>query len=57
VHTECQSLLLQTLKRKAGQAQSMIANLVGELNNAMGISSRTYHTKKMEVPSWLYLVK
>lgn len=57
VHTEGQSKILENLNRKAGQAQSMFANLVGEMNNAMGISSRTYHTKKMEVPSWLYLVK
>lgn len=53
IHTEGQRKVLENLNRKAVAAQSMFANLVAEMNNAMSIDRANDHTKKIEVPSWL----
>ena len=53
IHTEGQRKVLENLNRKAVAAQSMFANLVAEMNNAMSIDRINDHTKKIEVPSWL----
>jgi hypothetical protein len=53
IHTEGQRKVLENLNRKAVAAQSMFANLVAEMNNAMSIDRDNDHTKKIEVPSWL----
>lgn len=53
IHTEGQRKVLENLNRKAVAAQSMFANLVSEMNNAMSIDRINDHTKKIEVPSWL----
>lgn len=53
IHTEGQRKVLENLNRKAVAAQSMFANLVAEMNNAMSIDRINDHNKKIEVPSWL----
>lgn len=53
IHTEGQRKVLENLNRKAVAAQSMFANLVSEMNNAMKIDRANDHIKNIEVPSWL----
>lgn len=53
IHTEGQRKVLENLQRKAEQAQAMFANLVSEMNNAIGVSKINEHTKRIEIPSWL----
>jgi hypothetical protein len=53
IHTEGQRKVLENLNRKAVAAQTMFANLVAEMNNAIGVERINDHTKKIEVPSWL----
>jgi hypothetical protein len=53
IHTEGQRKVLENLQRKAVAAQGMFANLVSEMNNAVGIERLNDHNKKIEVPSWL----
>jgi len=53
IHTEGQRKILENLNRKAEQAQAMFANLVAEMNNAMGVTRINDHTKNIEVPAWL----
>jgi len=53
IHTEGQRKILENLNRKAEQAQAMFANLVSEMNNAMGVTRINDHTNKIEVPAWL----
>ena len=53
IHTEGQRKVLENLNRKAVAAQSMFANLVAEMNNAMSIDRINDHTKTVEVPKWL----
>lgn len=52
IHTEGQAKVLENLKRKARQAERMFANLVAEMNNAMGVE-RERHTVKVEIPAWV----
>ena len=53
IHTEGQRRVLENLNRKAVAAQSMFANLVAEMNNAMGIERTNEHINRIEVPSWV----
>lgn len=53
VHTEGQRKILENLQRKANQAESMFANLVAEMNDAIAIGNKHERTNKIEVPSWL----
>lgn len=53
IHTEGQRKVLENLNRKAAAAQEMFANLVAEMNNAIGIERINDHNKRIEVPSWL----
>lgn len=53
VHTEGQRKVIENMKRKAVQAESMFANLVAEMNNAISIERINDHKNDMEVPSWL----
>jgi len=57
VHTEGEARVMENLKRKAEAADRMFANLVAEMNNAMHVTGRRSHTQKMEIPSWLSLIK
>lgn len=53
IHTEGQRKVLENLNRKAVAAQSMFANLVAEMNNAISIDRINDHINKIEVPSWV----
>jgi hypothetical protein len=53
VHTEGESRILENQERKARQAESMFANLVAEMNNAIHLSAKKNFATKLEVPSWL----
>jgi len=52
IYTSGQERVLENLERKAGQAESMFANLVAEMNNSMSIQRREFDIK-MELPSWI----
>jgi hypothetical protein len=53
VHTEGQSKILENLQGKADKAESMFANLVAEMNDAIAIGSKNERTNLIEVPKWL----
>lgn len=53
VMTEGELRVIQNLKRKAKQADEMFANLVAEMNNAIGINRTNKFTKEEQVPQWL----
>lgn len=53
VHTEGEAKVIENQNRKAIQAQRMFANLVAEMNNAIGHRSDRSHNKTMEIPQWL----
>lgn len=53
VHTEGEAKVIENQNRKAIQAQRMFANLVAEMNNAIGHRADRSHNKTMEIPQWL----
>ena len=53
IHTQGQSRILENLTRKKVAAEGMFANLVAEMNNAIGIDRSIHHSTNIEVPSWL----
>lgn len=53
VMTEGEAKIMENLARKARQAEEMFENLVGEMNNALGITRSRKIEKPMEVPNWL----
>ncbi len=53
VTTEGEQNVLRNLQRKAGQADVMFSNLVGQMNQAIGIAKASKFNKTQEVPSWL----
>lgn len=53
VHTEGEAKVIENQNRKALQAQRMFANLVSEMNNAVGYKPDRTHNAKMEIPQWL----
>ena len=53
VHTEGEAKVIENQNRKAIQAQRMFANLVAEMNNAIGHRVDRSHNKTMEIPQWL----
>ncbi len=53
VHTEGEAKVIENQNRKAIQAQRMFANLVSEMNNAIGHRVDRSHNKTMEIPQWL----
>jgi len=53
VTTEGERGVLKNLQRKAAQAERMFANLVAEMNGAIGVDRASQFTKSQELPSWL----
>ena len=53
VTTEGQHSILKNMQRKSAQADHMFANLVAEMNNAIGIDRANTYTKRQDVPTWL----
>lgn len=53
VHTEGEAKVIENQNRKAMQAQRMFANLVAEMNNAIGFRDDRSHNQTMEIPQWL----
>ena len=53
VTTEGERNVLANLQRKSAQSDKMFANLVAEMNLAMGVSRSIPATRNLEVPSWL----
>jgi len=53
VHTEGEAKVIENQNRKAVQAQRMFANLVAEMNNAIGFRADRSHNQPMEIPQWL----
>ena len=53
VHTEGEAKVIENQNRKAMQAQRMFANLVAEMNNAIGFRADRSHNQTMEIPQWL----
>ena len=53
VHTEGEAKVIENQNRKAIQAKRMFANLVAEMNNAIGHRADRSHNKTMEIPQWL----
>ena len=51
--SEGERKVMQNLRRKAIQADSMFDNLVREMNNSVSIKKENLFTKDIEVPSWL----
>lgn len=56
IASEGEADVLSNLQRKAGQAEEMFANLITEMNNAIGIE-RKEETGKVSLPAWLQEVK
>lgn len=52
VTTEGEREVMQSLQRKAGQAEEMFSRLVAEMGQALAVGRNT-NTRKTEVPSWL----
>jgi len=52
VMTEGERKVIENRQRKAAQAQSMFANLISEMNNAMAIGKAKPFPNAMEIPSW-----
>ena len=52
VMTEGERKIMENLRRKAGQAETMFANLISEMNSAMAISAAKSFDKTMELPAW-----
>ena len=55
VMTEGERLVMQNLRRKAGQADRMFSALVAEMTRAEGLAPRKPYPHTAEVPSWLSL--
>lgn len=53
VTTEGELGIMKNLQRKSEQSDQMFSNLVGEMNNATSIVSKSNATKHMEIPAWL----
>ena len=53
VHTEGEAKVIENQNRKAMQAQRMFANLVAEMNNAIGFRADRSNNQTMEIPQWL----
>ena len=53
VLTEEQQRVMENLKRKGSQAESMFSNLVKHMNDAENIKIIREFNKKMELPKWL----
>lgn len=52
VLTEGERRIMENLRRKAGQAEAMFANLISEMNNAMAVDTAKRFDMSMEVPAW-----
>lgn len=52
IASEGEADVLKNLQRKALQAEEMFANLIAEMNNAMGVT-RAPETQTVAVPAWL----
>lgn len=52
ITSEGEADILSNLQRKASQAEEMFANLIAEMNNAMGVTRRE-ETGVLTVPAWL----
>lgn len=52
VMTEGERKIMENLRRKAGQAETMFANLISEMNSAMAVSTAKSFDKIMELPAW-----
>jgi hypothetical protein len=52
ITSEGEADILSNLQRKTSQAEEMFANLIAEMNNAMGVTRRE-ETGVLTVPSWL----
>jgi len=57
VSTEGSAGAMESLRRKAAQADRMFTSLVGHMNNAMNVKSDTTRTEKETVPAWLSSIK
>lgn len=53
VMTEGERRVMENLAQKSGKADRMFANLVKEMNSAMGVYPGVVYEKKEELPSWL----
>ena len=53
VTTEGGAAVMENQRRKAVQAEKMFAQLVGYMNNALGIEQVNNFTTRQEVPAWL----
>jgi hypothetical protein len=51
--TEGERKIIENRQRKAEQASAMFDHLIGEMNNALGVSYVRQSLDKIEVPSWL----
>lgn len=52
VLTEGERRIMESLRRKAEQAEAMFANLISEMNSAMAVSTAKSFDKAMEIPAW-----
>lgn len=52
ITSEGEADILSNLQRKTAQAEEMFANLIAEMNNAMGVTRRE-ETGVLTVPAWL----
>lgn len=52
IMTEGERKIMENLRRKAGQAETMFANLISEMNSAMAVSTAKSFDKAMELPAW-----
>lgn len=52
ITSEGEADILSNLQRKTAQAEEMFANLIAEMNNAMGVTRRQ-ETGVLSVPSWM----
>jgi hypothetical protein len=53
VTTEGERGVVKNMQRKAAQADLMFANLVAQMNEAIGIDRVNVYTKPTEIPAWL----
>lgn len=53
ITTEGEGRVMRNLQRKAEQADRMFERLVGEMNNAMGVTTGQQFEKQERIPTWL----
>jgi hypothetical protein len=53
VRTDGDANVLANLQRKAAQADKMFSDLVGHMNDAMGVKRERTYDNNVEVPTWL----